>query len=391
MRTGTTHYSRLHSIPDPATRPTAFFYLLSFILFLFSASLVFAADPAPVYVVEARVAPVTEVLPLNGTITSERSAALSSHVSGLVARVNVDAGDRVAAGEVLVELDPVLAKLALNRAQAALNEGKVALKESNRLRDEAQKLAQSRSIPETTAQARIADVELKAAAVARLEAEYRQQAELVRLHSVVAPFDGVVSGKLTEAGEWVNTGTPVIDLVATDRLRLDVQVPQEYFHLIGNNTPVVVKLDAVFGLEFSSKVTAAVPVNHPNARTFLVRILIEGASDSIVPGMSAQAVFNLQLNETALQLPRDATISYPDGRHSVWVINKVDNKLIASEQQVQLGRGAANNVVIRKGLEPGSIVVVRGNETLQEGQAVQILEQTTAGEGLISDDAPLSQ
>jgi len=334
--------------------------------------------PVPVYVVEARIAPVVENLPLTGTVTSERSAALSPRISGLVAKMNVDAGDRVFAGDVLLELDVVLAKLALNRAHAALNETRAALKEAVRLSDEARDLAKNKNIPETTVQSRIADVEMKKAAVTTQEAEYKQQAAIVNRHTVIAPFDGAVSRKLTEVGEWVQTGTPVINLIATDRLRLDVQVPQEYFHLIRKDTSVIVKFDAAPGKEFISKVLITVPVNSPNARTFLTRIELDNTSDFIIPGMSAQAIFNIQLEQEALQLPRDATIRYPDGRSTVWVITESDGQFIASEQQIQLGRSISNQVIVRTGLNPGSIVVVVGNETLQEGQVVQILEQTTA-------------
>ena len=334
--------------------------------------------PVPVYVVEARIAPVVENLPLTGTVTSERSAALSPRISGLVAKMNVDAGDRVFAGDVLLELDTILAKLALTRAQAALDETRVALKEAVRLSDEARNLAMNKNIPETTVQSRIADVVMKKAAVTTLEAEYKQQAAIVNRHTVIAPFDGAVSRKLTEVGEWVQTGTPVINLIATDQLRLDVQVPQEYFHLIRKDSSVIVKFDAAPGKEFTSKVLTTVPVNSPNTRTFLTRIMVDNTSDFIVPGMSAQAIFNIQLEQEALQLPRDATIQYPDGRSTVWVVTESNGQFTASEQQVQLGHSMSNHVIIRKGLNSGSIVVVSGNETLQEGQAVQILVQTTA-------------
>lgn len=333
--------------------------------------------PVPVHVVEAKIAPVVEILPLTGTVTSKRSAALSPRISGLVAKMNVDAGDRVFAGDVLLELDVVMAKLALNRAQAALNETRTSLKEAIRLSDEARDLAKSKNIPETTVQSRIADVEMKMAAVKTQEAEYKQQVEIVSRHTLIAPFDGVVSKKLTEVGEWVQTGTPVINLIATDQLRLDVQVPQEYFHLIREDSSVIVKFDAAPGKEFTSKVLTTVPVNSPNARTFLTRIMVDNTGDFIIPGMSAQAIFNIQLEQEALQLPRDATVQYPDGRSTVWIINESNGQFIASEQQVKLGRSMSNRVIVRKGLNPGSIVVVTGNETLQEGQVVQILEQTT--------------
>ncbi len=145
--------------------------------------------------VEAKISPVIETLPLTGTITSERSAALSPRVSGLVAVVNIDAGDRVSKGDALLELDAELAKLSLARTQAALNENRAALKEAVRLSDEARDLAKSKNIPETTVQSRIADVDAKMAAAETMKAECEQQNAIVKRHVVIAPFTGVVSRK----------------------------------------------------------------------------------------------------------------------------------------------------------------------------------------------------
>ena len=337
-----------------------------------------AADSVPVNVTEAKIQPLIETLPLTGTFTSAQSAALSPRVSGLVAHVNVDAGDRVSAGDVLIELDTTLARLEQNRSLAELNEARVALSEAKRLRDEAIHLAKSKNIPETTVQARVADVDMKSAAVATAEAEYQQQEEILKRHSIIAPFTGVVSRKLTEAGEWVQTGTAVLDLVSIDQLRLDIQAPQEYFHLINRKTPVEVILDAVPGKKFTGNVAVTVPFNNPNARTFLVRVLVDNAQDYIIPGMSAQAIFTIELQQQALLLPRDATIQHPDGRNTVWIIKNVNGQYLASELQVQLGRTVSDSVVIKNGLKPGSLVVIRGNETLTEGQRVNILEPDNA-------------
>ena len=126
----------------------------------------FAREAVPVVVTEARVSPVIENIPLSGTVTSARSSSLSTRVSGLVKNINVDAGDRVNEGDILIELDADLARLEQNRSLAVLNEARIALTEAKRLRDEAVNLAKNKNIPETTVQARAAEVELKTAELA---------------------------------------------------------------------------------------------------------------------------------------------------------------------------------------------------------------------------------
>jgi RND family efflux transporter MFP subunit len=336
-----------------------------------------ADEPSLVTVAETTLAPLVEELPYTASVTSERDAALSPRVSGLVQAVHVDAGDRVAAGKILVQLDASLARLALQRAEAAQQEARAQAAEAQRLYQEAKEMVDRRLVPETRLHAAEAQKRVADAAVARLAAERRQQAEIVERHAVVAPFAGVVSQKLTEAGEWVETGTPVLELVDVRRLRLDVQVPQERFHEVALKSPVTVQLDALPGRIFEGRVTARVPVKDPRARTFLARVSVDDPKGMMTPGMSATVVFEARGAQRTLMVPRDAVVRHSDGSASVWVVEKGKVPTVL-ERKVQLGRTVERMVEVRQGLEPGRRVVLRGNETLKQGQAVRVVEPASA-------------
>lgn len=337
-----------------------------------------AAAQVPVTVVTAASAPVLDRTELTGTVTSERSASLSPRVSGLVAAVKVDAGAAVEAGDVLLELDAELARLALARADAALAEARATQAEAARLRDEARQQVERRLLPETRLYAAEAALRIAAAAVDRLQAERRQQAEIVARHTLAAPFAGVVSRKLAEVGEWVETGTPVLELVDTRRLRLDVQAPQERYYQITPGAPVEVRASAFDGRVFAGRVAAKVPVKDPSARTFLVRVAVEDAEGRLTPGMSAEARFSLRGEGAALVLPRDAIVRQPDGGAAVWVVNG-NSPASVSARPVRLGRTLEGGIEIVSGLEAGAQVVLRGNETLRDGQPVKVVAAPGAG------------
>jgi RND family efflux transporter MFP subunit len=336
-----------------------------------------AEEPSLITVAQTVAAPVVEELPFTATVTSERDAALSPRVSGLVQAVHVDAGDRVAAGKILVQLDASLGRLALQRAEAAQQEARAQAAEAQRLYQEAKEMVERRLVPETRLHAAEAQKRVADAAVARLTAERRQQAEIVERHAVVAPFAGVVSQKLTEVGEWVETGTPVLELVDVRRLRLDVQVPQERYHDVALKSPATVRLDASPGRTFPGRVTARVPVKDPRARTFLARVSVDDPQGMMTPGMSATVVFEARGAQRTLMVPRDAVVRHSDGSASVWVVEEGKVPTV-SERKVRLGRTVERMVELRQGLEPGRRVVLRGNETLKEGQAVRIVEPTSA-------------
>jgi RND family efflux transporter MFP subunit len=352
-------------------RPESYRVTAAALIASFPVALAWAQEAVPVAVVSPRPAQVTDQLRLTGTLTAERSARLSPRVDGLVSRVRVDAGDRVKAGAALIELDSAVASLALERAQAGTAEARARSEEANRLAVEARRLVAEKHLPQTELARREAEAKLAAAALVASEAFEREQAELVRRHTVPAPFAGVVARRLTDVGEWVARGTPVIDLVATDRVRLDVQAPQERFAAIREDAVVEVFADSLSGESLPGRVVARVPVSDPSARTFLVRILVDGAAGRLLPGTSATTVIGLPGSQKALVIPRDALLPYPDGSYSVFVVREAAGIATALERPVKLGRGGAQ-VEVLEGIESSDRVIVRGNERLRNGQAVRV-------------------
>lgn len=333
----------------------------------------------PVSVVEATTAPLSEEIPLTGSVTARRSSRISPKLDGFVAEVLVEEGDRVRAGEPLLKLDRVMAEIELSRAQAELDEAAARLKEAKRQRDEAGSLVDKKHIAKTAFDAAAAEVTINAAVVTRLEANIRRQQESLSRHTIGAPFDGVVSEKLVEVGQWVETSTPLVEVVEVQRVRVDVPVPQRYFSFVDVGTPVSIDFDAVPGRTFSATVSMKIPVGHETARTFPVRIEMDNADGIVAPGMSARVRLHLGRSDMAMLLPRDSIVRRPDGNNSVWVVAEEDGVMKVRRVDVKLGRAHHDHIEIMDGsLETGDLVVVRGNEILRPGQAVSIAEKFEA-------------
>lgn len=341
-----------------------------------------AEEPDPVAttaVTVARAEPVEfgERFSVSGTLTAERQAQLSARVDGLVSRLLVDAGDRVEAGQLLLELDPAVARQALLRARAAATEADAAVREAERLLAEAQRLIEHQVIAATEVGARAATLDLARASAASARASVREQEEIVERHALPAPFAGVVAEKLTEAGEWVQRGTPVLSLVATDRVRLDLRVPQERFERIDGATRVSVRADALGGTEMPARIGARVPVTDPDARTFLLRLLLDDPQGRLLPGTSASAEIRLAHGDAeAVALHRDALLRQPDGSHGVYVVEDVDGATVARRRIVRiLHDHDALVAVAGDAVAVGDRIVVRGNEGLADGHPVDAAER----------------
>ncbi len=349
------------------------------LLLLMTPALLLAVDDAtPVSIIEAKSGALQEEVPLTGSVTTIRRARISPKEDGYIEAMNVDQGDRVKQGDPLLLLDQQLADLAISRVKAQLSEARARLNEFKRQRDEAAELVEKKHIASTAFESAAAEVEINKAVVQRLETELQQQRVIAQRHTVYAPFDGVITEKLVEVGQWVEGNTPLFVLTELDPLRVEVPVPQFYFNRINVDTPVLIRFDALPKQEFDARVTTRVPVSNQTARTFPVLIDISNERQIITPGMSARVTFQLTNddNNASLLLPRDAIVLKPDGTKTVWVVADQSGVAKANPVEVKTGKSMRETIEITAGaVSIGDRIVVKGNELLQPGQAVNIIEQ----------------
>ncbi len=346
-------------------------------LFLVLASIAAVAQ-VPVRVEPVSNQAIVRQINVTGTVTSPRTAVLSTAVTGLVAELTIDEGHRVATGDVLLKLDAELAGLALERAMAEVRQREIALEDARRRFTEAEKVGAQRGIARTQIESLRAEVTGDEAALVASQVAAREQRAIVERHTLKAPFAGVISERLAELGEWVNPGDGLLELVATDNLRFDFRVGQEHFAALSPRTPVELTLDAMPERSFRGRVDTIVPVKNPGARTFLVRVLAdtddEGVPPGVTPGMSVRGKLNIDTGRSGVAVSRDALLRFPDGRVTVWIVDTDKELPVVREQVVRTGFEFAGLVEVTSGLAAGDLVVVRGNETLQDGQTVSILE-----------------
>lgn len=310
---------------------------------------------------------------LTGTVTARREARLSSRTEGLVAEVKVDAGSLVREGDTLLVLDTRLGEITLDRIRAERTAAEIAVAEAKRRAEEVRELSRTGGFPKTEAEARVAEQRLREAEWMQLQVREEEQGELLARHSLVAPFGGVIRRKLAEAGEWVDTGTPVLELVETENPRFDLQVPQEFLERISRAVSFRVKLDAFPETLLEAEVEAMVPVKDPSTRTFLTRLSLKDARKLAAPGMSGTATVTYRTGDSnSVRIPRDAVVRFPDGSIKVWIVGSNPEGDRVASRAIRTGGSLGEYTEVVEGLEGGERVVLKGNEGLHENQAVRV-------------------
>lgn len=330
-------------------------------------------DAAPVAVATAVQRSARGQLELSGTVTSPQAARLSPAIEGLVTSIGVDAGDRVNGGDTLLQLDGELASHALASAEARVRQAEAALEDARRRLKEAEALGSKGGIAETLIENTRTEVSEDAAIVSQYRAEADRQKAVLERHSLKAPFDGVVGQRLVAIGEWITPGQGVFELVATDNLRMDFALPEDYLGQLSERTKVTFVLASDPGVMYPGKVRAVVPVVDPGARTLLLRIVPDNPVPAMTPGMSVKATLEISTGQEALLVPRDAVVRHSDGRITVWTVTGSADVPVATERSVRAAPAADGFVPILEGLPPSEPVIVEGNEALQEGQKVRIV------------------
>lgn len=341
-----------------------------------------AQDLIKVGVSKATKAKLYQEVPISGTVTALHRAHISAEVSGIIKKIAVDVGARVAAGDLLLELDRELGQIAYDSARAEKQQAQQALNESERVLSDARALAKQRNIADSEVEARISQVSIDKAALQAADAQMRLRAAELERHSLTAPFAGVISQRMVNLGQWITPGTPLVELVDTEDLRLDFQVPQRFFPLIDSNTQLQVSFDASAVVETQSTVTAEisglVPATSAQGRSFLLIAKAPTEQHKLIAGMSVTGLLKISDGREGVTVHRDALIRYPDGRTIVWTLSS-DEPRTAQMNNVTVGLAFDDRVEIVSGLQSGQSVIVEGNEAIREGQAVAASVRKQAG------------
>ncbi|MEM7577594.1 MAG: efflux RND transporter periplasmic adaptor subunit [Planctomycetota bacterium] len=347
--------------------------------------------PAMVKVDTALMQPLEERLAVTGRLREIRRVTATAEVAGKLIELNVEQGDRVTGGQtVLARIDPTWSDLRVQSAEANLNEARANLDQSEndlaqleRLR--AQGTAKQKEVDDARTAA-AADLARLAASEAELS---RAKVEQERL-AIVAPFDGVITAKNAEVGQWVEPGDGVVDLISMGQIDAEVDVPERAIgamaRLAADDVPIPVLLDAL-GQEVAGTVTAVTPDGSSASRTFPVKVRLDDLDGTLKPGMSVTARFPLGSPKPTLTVPRDAVL-FSTLTPQVWVSmdpgppprSEPSDPDVASDTppasmglpmalpasvRVLYGQGDRFAIEVLDGpLFPGATVVVEGGESL---------------------------
>jgi RND family efflux transporter MFP subunit len=344
------------------------------------------------------------ILNASGYITPRQRATIAAKITGRVSGVFFDEGTRVKQGQLLATLDdsdPLraleAAKADRNSAEAAIADYEVQLRNAEIQLHRTEELQKAGVQPQelldnsrTAAESLKAKIALTKQQVVAANARIQQQSQAVANCKITAPFSGIAVSKDAQIGEMVSpvsagggfTRTGIATLVDLHSNEIEVDVNESYIARVSPNQPVNAVLDAYPEWVIPAKVRTVIPTADRQKATVKVRIsftkadhiqLLDPATEPrILPDMGVKVTFldgnHQERKSRAISTLPISAVRSDSGSKYVFVV-KDD---ILERRAVSVGETRGADVEILAGVQPNTSVVVKGPDSLRDGQPVQI-------------------
>lgn len=302
---------------------------------------------------EVRELPFADPVEALGTLKARESVALTAKVTEIVSAIHFEDGQRVAKGDLLVELTNA-------QEQALIAEARARLSEAERQFDRVKSLAGQRSAAESLLDERRRDLDTARASIAVVESRLADRV-------ITAPFAGVLGLRNVSLGALVEPGDLITNLDDIETLRLDFSVPSLFLADLHPGLAVRGRTAEYPDQVFEGTVSALDSRVDPVTRSIQVRALLPNPGGRLKPGL----LMNVELLRNPRQaqvVPESALLA--QGRDHFVI--RVGEGEVAERIQVQLGTRRAGEAEVRSGLTAGDRVVTHGGDKVRPGQALSV-------------------
>ncbi|MEE9296518.1 MAG: efflux RND transporter periplasmic adaptor subunit [Phycisphaerae bacterium] len=385
------------------------------------------AKPVRVDVVKSARRPMVRELRIPATLMADEQVDLFAKISGYVERINLDIGDRVKKGDVLVkisvpemadELRQTNAILEAKHANVRALEAKsiqaqrmVEIAKAEVQRFEAQhqldtinfkrtkELHEGNAIPEqaldearsawaiSQAQLRIAhaqvagaeaekqsveaDVQVARSQISVAQAAVHRLKTLMGYASIRAPFDGVITVRGVDHGTFVRSaaeGTTafLLRVAKTDRIRVVLEIPEPDARYVRVGTDVNITVKALGEHPFPAKVSRTASALNPKTRTMRVEVDVDNKDNRFTPGMYAQVAVQLEIKAQTMMVPSNAIRA--QGAETIVLVSANG---VAKSKPVKVGYDDGIWAEILSGLNDGELVITAAGGAVAPGAAVE--------------------
>ena len=291
-----------------------------------------------------------------GTVKSDQSVTLYPESAGRIQRVLVRSGQKVSAGQVLVELDNSVMQSSLAEIKTQLDLAQTLFDKQKRLWDQG-----------IGSEVQYLQVKTQLEGLQKRLATAQKQAAMASLR---APFAGTVDELFLKAGEYAAPGMAVARLVSSGGLRLELDVPETYITRLKVGQKIALNFNSI-GLQTSASISQVGDFISADSRTFKVNVSLPSNSQ-IKPNMMASAQVVDYSSKGVITVPNRLILQDSKGANYTYLFVPSKNGLGKVERRdLQLGVSNNDATEVLGGLSLEEQIIDRGIRSVQTGETVK--------------------
>jgi RND family efflux transporter MFP subunit len=325
------------------------------------------AAPVPVGVQVLEEHPVARSSEFVALLRSRRSAELRPQVDGIITRILVNSGDRVAAGRPLLRIDASKQRAALESDQASRIAQEAAVQYAQQQYDRAQQLLEAGAISRQEFEQAQTNLETSQAALGALKAREQESRVELDYYQVTAPTAGIVGDIPVREGDRVTTSTVLTTVDENAGLEAYIRIPVERAPEVRVGLPVRL-VDAQGALIAETRIAFVSPQVDDRTQSILVKAPVpQGKGLRTEQFVRARVVWR---DEPGLTVPAVA-VARINGQYFAYVAAPEGDGFVARQKAVQLGELVGNDYLVLSGLDAGERLIVSGVQKVGDGSPVQ--------------------
>jgi RND family efflux transporter MFP subunit len=334
-----------------------------------------AGRSVSVVVQTAKAHPVGEFTDYLATLISQNSAVLQPDVDGQVSKIFVHAGEHVARGTALLEINPQKQQATVQTTQANQRAREAALELTRQDLQRTQGLFKEGIIARQQLDQAQANYDAALANVNANRASIREQQEQLHYFTVRAPNDGIVGDIPVHVGDRVTAQTVLTSVTQGGQLEAYIYVPAEKVSEAKVGTKVAISADDKQP-PVQTTITFVSPRMDPQSQLLLVKAAVPNSNGRFKNEQEVHArVYFRQLNAPTIPV---TAVSRLGSQAFAFVVEAQDGKEVARQRPIQLGQLVGNDYIVLDGIRPGDRIVVSDTQTLADGVPVKATEASSS-------------